>query len=646
MRFIQKILRWPILTVFVICTLSFAGTVAVRNMGGLEYFELIGYDYFLRSSLIGTSPDPRIVLIKITEQDIRDLERWPLNDHIAARVLTLLSQYDPLAIGFDIYRDIPVPPGIDELNTILLSNQHIITVMKFGENGVPPPPVLAHSNQVGFNDIVVDPHGTVRRGLLFLDDGVTSFSSFGFLLALHYLQEQGISPQPDKLNPDFLKIGASTIPALEPNAGGYVQADMRGYQFLLDYSGIQTPFTSFTLSELLSEKIPAEFIRGKVALVGVTAQSVKDLFYTPYSQRIASKQQAIPGIVMHAQIVSQLLRLALGESKPILTATEKQELWWIFFWSLLGGVLGVWLRSPLYFTVLTAIGLFFLWLAAYFAFSQHCWLPSVAPAISFFISVLIVTSFMAGQEKQQRKTLMHLFSKYVSAEVATSIWQQRDHFFEDGRPRSQKMAVTVLFADMKGFTSTAEKLEPQLLIDWLNSYMEAMADLAMNHNGIVDDYAGDGIKVNFGVPIPRETEAEIKQDAQQAVYCALAMGKKIEELNKIWQKSDLPSAGMRIGIFTGSVIAGALGSSKRLKYTTVGDTVNMAARLESYDKEFARESYWRILIGEQTKQYLDNLFNIRFIGKENLKGKSHKIAIYQIMASNAETDSQKPGSQG
>jgi adenylate cyclase len=646
MRFIQKILRWPILMVFVICILSFLGTVTVRNMGGLENFELTCYDYFLRSSLIGTSPDPRIVLINITEQDILELGRWPLSDHIAARVLTLLSQYNPRAIGFDIYRDIPVPPGTEELDSILLANQRIITVMKFGGNGVSPPPVLAHSNQVGFNDIIVDPNGTVRRGLLFLDDGVTSFSSFDFLLALRYLQDQGISPQPDKLNPDFLRIGASTIPALESNTGGYIQADMRGYQYLLDYSGIQTPFTSFTLSELLSEKIPPEFIKGKIALVGVTAQSVKDLFYTPYSQWIDGNQQAIPGIVMHAQMVSQLLRLALGESKPILTSTEKQELGWILFWSLLGGALSIWLRSPLDFAVFTAFGLFFLWLAAYFAFSQDWWLPSVSPAISFFISILIVTSFMAGQEKQQKKTLMHLFSKYVSAEVATSIWQQRDLFFEDGRPRSQKMVVTVLFADMKGFTSTAEELEPQLLIDWLNSYMEAMADLAINHKGVVDDYAGDGIKVNFGVPFPRETEIEIKNDAQQAAYCALAMGKKIEELNKVWKKNNLPAAGMRIGIFTGPVVAGVIGSSKRLKYTTVGDAVNIAARLESYDKGFARESCWRILIGEKTKQYLDPHFNIRFIGEENLKGKSKKIAIYQIMEETTETISPKPESEG
>jgi len=189
----------------------------------------------------------------------------------------------------------------------------------------------------------------------------------------------------------------------------------------------------------------------------------------------------------------------------------------------------------------------------------------------------------------------------------------------------------VLFSDLKGFTTTAESLEPQVLIDWLNTYMEAMADLVMAHGGVVDDYAGDGIKANFGIPLPRQIEKEIREDAIQAVSCGLAMGRKMEQLNRVWQENGLPTGGTRIGIFSGPVVAGAVGSSQRLKYTTVGDTVNTAARLESYNKEFAREGCWRILVGENTRQYLNDNFAVRFVGEENLKGKNQKITIYQVL---------------
>jgi len=122
-------------------------------------------------------------------------------------------------------------------------------------------------------------------------------------------------------------------------------------------------------------------------------------------------------------------------------------------------------------------------------------------------------------------------------------------------------------------------MDPQALIDWLNTYHEAMAQLVMKHGGIVDEYSGDGLKADFGVPVPRTTEAEISQDAVNAVNCALAMKREIKRLNASWQERNLPTVNMRVGIFTGPVVAGSLGSTQRLKYTTIGNTVNIASRL-------------------------------------------------------------------
>src|SRR5204862_2785439 len=164
--------------------------------------------------------------------------------------------------------------------------------------------------------------------------------------------------------------------------------------------------------------------------------------------------------------------------------------------------------------------------------------------------------------------------------------EQREEFLAGQRPRSQKLTATVLFTDLKGFSTTSENLEPALLLDWLNEYMEAMATAIMSHQGVIEKYIGDGIMAVFGVPLARTVPEEIRQDARNAVRCALAMRTTLLQLNAGWKERGLPVSGMRIGIHTGPLVAGSLGSSDRQEFTVIGDTVNIASRLESFDKDW------------------------------------------------------------
>jgi len=287
-----------------------------------------------------------------------------------------------------------------------------------------------------------------------------------------------------------------------------------------------------------------------------------------------------------------------------------------------------------------------LFFTAFFIFLARWWIPLVPPTLSFSISAVVITSYISNQEKKQRALLMHLFSRHVSKEIAETIWQEREQFSNNGRPRSQKMIVTVFFSDLKGFTTMSEKMDPQDLIDWLNAYMEPMTHLIMEHGGVIDDYAGDGIKANFGVPLPRKSEDEVRMDAMRAVACALAMEKEMHRLNTLWNEKGLPSMGTRVGIYTGPVVAGLLGSARRLKYTTVGDTVNIAARLEAYDKEIGKDSICRILIGESTLGYLDSQFKTERIGEVGLKGKDERITVHMVLGeetSGTQETSEKEG---
>jgi len=598
--------------------------------GNLEVLELAAYDLCLRMEPKLAKEETRITIIEISEKDIQALGRWPLTDETLAKAIGILLKSKPRVIGVDIYRDIAVPPGTVALSRVFTDNPQVIGIMTVGEKGVPPLPVIKGTEQEGFGDILIDRGGVVRRALLFLDDGENTFVSFALRLTSRYLQPEGITLQPDSANPQFIRLKDTTIRPLEESDGGYVKADVRGYQFLLDYKSAGVPFRTYSFSDLLSASIPPEAIIDRIVLVGVNAQSVNDSFFTPLSRGFEADQH-VSGVVLHGLIADQLLRYSLDGASPIATWPGNRKFVWLLSWSLLGGVIGFRTRSARRFSALTAGGLLILFCVAFAAFLSGWWIPLVPPALSFFISAVVVTAYMTGREKKERAVLMQIFSRHVSKEIAEMIWQQREQFLHNGRIRSRKMTATVLFSDLKGFTTMSERMDPQDLMDWLNSYMESMAGLVMAHGGIVDNYVGDGIKADFGVPLPGKDDDEVRRHAMNAVSCALAMENEMLRLNALWSSQGLPEMGIRVGIHTGPVVAGLLGSSERMKYTTLGDTVNTAARLESFDKEICKDAICRILVGDTTLRCLDERYKAEKIGDVSLKGKDDIITVHRIL---------------
>jgi adenylate cyclase len=229
---------------------------------------------------------------------------------------------------------------------------------------------------------------------------------------------------------------------------------------------------------------------------------------------------------------------------------------------------------------------------------------------------------------------MRLFSRHVSPEVADEIWRQRRLFLGvSGRPPSQRLVATVLFVDMKGYTASAEKLDPEVLMGWVNEFMEPMAELVVRHGGVVDDYFGDGIKANFGVPFARTSEAEIAADTRRAVHCAIDMGATLSRINAGYRERGLPTVAMRVGVNTGTVVAGSLGSAERLKYTVVGASVVVAQRLEGLeDVEHDFDTTpCRILVSEETARHLGDLFRLEPLGPRALKGRDEPVSVHRVL---------------
>lgn len=616
--------------IFCVGCLAFLATWGLRQGGFLEFFELAAYDGFVRLVPKQKEQSPWVTLIEITDRDIQKIGHWPLTDADIAQGLDVILNAGPRAVGLDIYRDIPVPPGREALNRLFLDNPEVIGVMNVGEEGIAPLPAIEGTPQAAFGDILSDRDGTVRRGLLFLDDGTNVFASFALTLTSIYLAEEGIFLQPAPENPNHVRLNETTIVPLEKNDGGYRNTDAGGYQFLLDYKNTGTELHAYPFSDLIAGKVPAELLSQRIVLIGVRAESVKDAFVTPLSLH-GTQSELMSGIDLHGQIICQLLRFALEDAAPIRTPQAAVKNIWLFLWGLVGATCGLGSQSIRKFILLLCSGVAILALSTYAAFSVHWWIPLIPPLIAYALAGSGVTVYLTRQERKDRAALMQIFSQHVSKEVAGMLWEQRDHFLDNGRPRSEDMTITVLFSDIRGFTSVSEKMPPDQLIAWLNEYMEAMAGIIMKYGGVIDSYAGDGIKADFGVPIPRKTPKDIRSDAINAVLCALEMQQAVESLNTRLEQSSLPEIGIRVGIFTGKAVGGLLGSSKRLKYTTIGDTVNIASRLENYDKSYDQDSLCRILIGESTLNELGSGFETREVGDFALKGKEQVTKIYQVL---------------
>ena len=594
-----------------------------RQYGLLQRTEIMVYDKFLLWRAGESAMDDRIALVEITEADIRKYD-FPIPDDLLARLLEKIARAQPVAIGLDIYRDLAVPRDgsqIAELNRVLRQYQNIVGIFGFGDVDhpikIPFAPALAETpERYGFNDFPFE-FGAVRRGFLLLwDNQQNIYPSFALALAM----QAGITPEQVDSG---LRIGKAVVPRFRRNEGGYIRADDGGHQFLLDFKSPRQFFTA-SLDDIFSDRVSDETWRGKIVLIGERAESAHDFESTPL-------QVNIPGVEIHAQALNQLLRAADRGDKVMTSWKEPWELAWIFAWCATGIAIGFFVRKPI--ALLSSCCGIAAALAAicWFAFARDFWLPFVPAIAGEILSTVMIFGYTHYLDRKDRETLMRLFSQHVSPAIAESMWQHRDEFLEGHRPRPQKLAATVLFTDLRNFSTVAETLQAAEVMEWMNEYMQAVAGHIDRHRGFINKYMGDAIMAVFGFPMISTKEADTRQDAVNAVDCALGMGGEMRRLNEIWQARGRAEVQMRVGIFSGQAVAGCIGSTDRLEFTVMGDTVNTAARLESFDKDYATDDPCRILIGHPTFELLDGQFTTELVQTIELKGKQRRTTIYRVL---------------
>ncbi|MBE8968520.1 CHASE2 domain-containing protein [Nostocales cyanobacterium LEGE 12452] len=387
--------------------------IGIRYLGVLQALELSAFDQLVRLRP-REKPDSRLLIVTVTEEDVQaqkpEKPQGSLSDKSLAKLLEKLEAYQPQVIGLDIYRDYPVGKDYPALAERMRKSDRFVGVCQLsdsqaGKPGVKPPPELS-SHNLGFSDIVIDSDNVVRRHLLALTPAPSSPCTAPYALsvqlALRYLYAKGIRLQftPD----DAWKLGKLTFKPIEAHTGGYQGVNALGNQILLNYRSSPSPEAipsagfanapSMTLQQVLTGKLNANAVKGKIVIIGTTAETFGDYWLTPYITP-QGKLQAIPGVFLQAQMVSQLLSAAL-DGKPLLwTWPLWGEVIWVWGWSFLGGLFTAYLHRFIYLSLAGGIAIISLYVSCFiFLIVYSCWVPLIPAMLALVGNSLIATTYL------------------------------------------------------------------------------------------------------------------------------------------------------------------------------------------------------------------------------------------------------------
>jgi adenylate cyclase len=447
----------------------------------------------------------------------------------------------------------------------------------------------------GYVNLFPDPDGVLRRIPVFMRFNENVYAAFSVQIALNLLGIKTVDydPASDKLNLQNDEGKEYKIPI-----------DKHG-QMLIHYIGGFKSFRYVSFYDALMGFLPAEFFKGKIVLVGSSLPGFYDLRTTPL-------QPAFPGVEVNANVIYQILHQTF-----IYQLSGWQIFLFLLIFALIIGVILIFPR-PVGSIVTSIILIFLTILMAQLALQNfYYWIPFIAPVFIIIITFAITYMYRYLFEEKDKRQIRKIFSHYVSPSVVDVMLKNPEKVKLGGERKS----CTVLFSDIVGFTTLSEQMEPEKLVTLLNDYFTSMTNVIIQNKGLLDKYEGDAVMAVFGAPIEMENNAEL------ACTAALQMQFQLQQLHTYWQKTGRPELPTRIGINSGEMVAGNMGSETRFNYTVLGDSVNLASRLESVNKVYGT----RIIIGENTYDRVQENFVTRPLDLIRVKGKNKPVRIYELL---------------
>ena len=683
----QHIVRVALGLAIVLVFVVHAAKIGNFQIGFVNQLDNTIYDTRLKLTMPGTVDD-RIVILDIDERslDAHALGRWPWGrDKIVALLQKLFDKYGVVLIGFDVVFAEPdessglpvlenlaksrlknVPQFQSALNELRPELDHDAIFAKFlrgrpvvlgyyfnseenaVESGALPEPVLpagtfsgrpiafttwrgyganlpqlqANAANAGHFNPLVDFDGISRRVPMLAEYKGKYYEALSLAMVRLY-----IGMREAARNNSTMVTLPRVIPGIPPER--FITKGYSGLEWLdvgplripvdenvsalVPYRGAKGSFPYISLADVWSDKVPVEKLRGRIALIGASAPGLLDLRSTPVGN-------VFPGVEIHADLIGGMLFGTLKQKPPYMLGAEVILL-------IIGGVvlsILVPFLSPLRATLASLVALLLItglnlavWTGAAMV------LPLAASLLMTVALFALNMSYGYFVESRSKRQFTELFGQYVPPELVDKMAEDPEKYSMEGKRED----LTVLFSDVRGFTTISESLDPQNLSAYINEYLTTMSLVIRNNRGTLDKYIGDAIMAFWGAPVADPSHH------RNGVMTAIQMQQKAVELNEEFRKRGWPEFRIGIGLNSGVMSVGDMGSKVRKAYTVMGDPVNLGSRLEGITKQYGVG----ILVGETTKKGVPDVV-FREIDRVRVKGKDEPVAIFEPIGIDGQVD--------
>jgi adenylate cyclase len=670
---IQRILRITLGGIILLALLI--DTFGIIKYPFLNQLENWTYDARLNYKRLNTIDD-RIVIVDIDESSLALEGRWPWSrDKLAAIVNNLFEVYQADVVGFDIVfaekdessglkefellastelKDDPlfhkaldnIRPRLeyDQMFAKALKDRNVVMGYYFKSNvseneiaqsGLLPPAVAKLNNPLsarlpinkalGYGGNLNILQSSARSGGFFDNPFVDSDGVFRRVPLIQIHQDQVYASLALSTTQAYLKnsdIKLNVVNNGTKNDQYYALESVHINEFSIPVDGkgaVYVPFRGLSYSfpyisahKILNKKIDPDSLKGKIVLVGTTAPGLLDLRSTPV-------QSVYPGVEIHANIISGILDQRINHSPAWAIGYEFIIL--ILIAATMAFLLPV--SSPLMATVATTIVLILTVSGTLMAWNSQIILPLASPVLLIVLNYILHMSYGFFIESRGKRQLAHLFGQYIPPEIVDEMSKSPANFSLDG----ENKVMTVLFSDVRGFTTISEGMDPKQLTQLMNALLTPMTRVIHKHRGTIDKYMGDAIMSFWGAPL------EDPDHARHALHAAMEMMVELKIMQKDFESRGWPPINIGIGLNTGNMNVGNMGSEFRMAYTVLGDSVNLGARLEGLTKEYGVN----IIVSESTKESIPE-FTYRDLDLVRVKGKNEPIAIFEPIGHEDEID--------
>ena len=657
----HSLIAWPRMSSLRLALLL--GTLlSLLQFHGCSYLDLIelrARDYrFLQRGVRAASPD--IVIVAVDDASVEQFGRWPWSRGLMAQLLDRLDTANPSVIGLDIVesesgtdRDLGLLrqrlTGIDDrtwktvqraldqgaadderLAEALRSSRRVIlgyffdiqrqadrppvrlpttySLVQDSRNGggaqhLPQarmvqenlPALTAAARDVGYFNFFPDTDGSYRRAPLAIQFNDQIALPLGLAMLRVYRPQVPLAIRFGPDGVESIRFGEQLIPVA------------RDGQMFINFRGPGKTFRHVSAAEVLTGRVPPEMFRGKIILLGVTATALADVRVIPFGGNF-------PGVEIHANVLDNILRGDFvfqpggsGAFEPVLVFVLAALLGFLLHYA--RGITGALVSVA----VLGAYVVLSQW-----AFVTYGWLLNIAyPLLAIGLTYGAITVQQYVVEEREKREIRRAFGLYVSPALARLASERPETLALGGETRN----LTVLFCDIRDFTSIAERLSAETLVELLNHYLGEMTEVIFRHDGMLDKYVGDAIMAVWGAPLPQADHAG------RACRAALTMVTHLHSLQGTWEQRGWPELRIGIGINSGPMVVGNMGSVQRLSYTVIGDNVNLGSRLEGLNKLYGTE----IIASEGTVRAADDTLVTRELDMVRVKGRSLPVRIFEIL---------------